>query len=155
MIEFIATTTLPTAGVWVILSLMYDKFYVKLFKNDESVYNPTNTGTKKPIVKEISKNDLKGITALKKTNLTSIPPNEKENDSINQKEGDSEEVATEKNYENVFEERIGHTMTNIANLLTKDEIEELADWESIKIFKDDTKTDIYGDTPTVSHIIHL
>lgn len=43
----------------------------------------------------------------------------------------------------------------ITDLLTKDEIEELAELEAIKTFKDDTLTDIYGDTPTVSHIIHL
>ncbi len=34
-------------------------------------------------------------------------------------------------------------------------IEELSEWEEIKTFKDDTQTDIYGDTPTASHTIHL
>jgi hypothetical protein len=155
MIEFIATTTLPTAGAWVILSLLYDKFYIKLFKNDESVYNPTNTGTKKPIVKEISKNDLKGITAIKKINLTSITPNEDETNAAHQDETKLEEIFTDVNYENVFDERIGHTITNITDLLTKDEIEELTEWEEIKTFKDETQSDVYGDTPTVSHIIYL
>ncbi len=121
MIEFIATTTLPTAGAWIILSLLYDKFYIKLFGNDESVYNPTNTGTKKPIVKEISKNDLKGITAIKKTNLTSSSLNENKINTNQKDETKLEEISTEGNYENVFDERIGHTITNITDLLTKDE----------------------------------
>lgn len=155
MIEFIATTTLPTAGAWIILSLLYDKFYIKLFGNDESVYNPTNTGTKKPIVKEISKNDLKGITAIKKTNLTSSPLNENEINTNQKDETKLEEISTEDNFGNVFDERIGHTITNITDLLTKDEIEELAEWEAIKTFKDETQSDVYGDTPTVSHIIYL
>lgn len=155
MIKFITTTTLPIAGAWIILSLLYDKFYIKLFGNDESVYNPTNTGTKKPVIKEISKNDLKGITAIKKTNLANIPPNENEIIVNHKDESKPEEISTEDNFGNVFNERIGHTITNITDLLTKDEIEELAEWEEIKIFKDDTQTDIYGDTPTVSHTIHL
>lgn len=154
MIKFITTTTLPIAGAWIVLSLLYDKFYIKLFGNDESVYNPTNTGTKKPIVKEISKNDLKGITAIKKTNLTSSPLNENEINANQKDDTKLEEISTEDNYENVFDERIGHTITNITDLLTKDEIEELAEWEEIKTFKDDTQTDIYSDTPTVSHTIN-
>ncbi len=155
MIKFITTTTLPIAGAWIILSLLYDKFYIKLFGSDESIYNPTNTGTKKPVIKEISKNDLKGITAIKKTNLTSITPNEDETNATSRDEIKLEEISTEDNYENVFDERIGHTITNITDLLTKDEIEELAELEAIKTFKDETQIDIYGDTPTVSHTIHL
>lgn len=155
MIKFITTTTLPIAGAWIILSLLYDKFYIKLFGNDESVYNPTNTGTKKPVIKEISKNDLKGITAIKKTNLANIPPNEGEINAIYQDKSNLEKISTEANYENVFDELIGHTITNITDLLTKDEVKELAELEEIKTFKDDTLTDIYGDTPTVSHTIHL
>lgn len=155
MIKFITTTTLPIAGAWIILSLLYDKFYIKLFGNDESVYNPTNTGTKKPVIKEISKNDLKGITAIKKTNLANIPPNEGEINALYQDKSNLEEISTEANYENVFDELIGHTITNITDLLTKDEVKELAEWEEIKTFKDDTQIDIYGDAPTVSHTIHL
>ena len=155
MIKFITTTTLPIAGAWIILSLLYDKFYIKLFGSDESVYNPTNTGTKKPVIKEISKNDLKGITAIKKTNLANIPPNENEIIANHEDESKSEEISTEANFENVFDERIGRTITNITDLLTKNEIEELAEWGEIKTFKDDTQTDIYGDTPTISHTIHL
>lgn len=155
MIKFITTTTLPIAGAWIVLSLLYDKFYIKLFGNDESVYNPTNTGTKKPIVKEISKNDLKGITAIKKTNLTSSSLNENEINATQEDETKLEEISTEDSYENVFDKRIGHTITNITDLLTNDEIEALEEWEEIKIFKDDTQTDIYCDTPTVSHTIHL
>lgn len=112
MIKFITTTTLPIAGAWIILSLLYDKFYIKLFGSDESIYNPTNTGTKKPVIKEISKNDLKGITAIKKTNLTSITPNEDETNATSRDEIKLEEISTEDNYENVFDERIGHTITN-------------------------------------------
>lgn len=179
MIEFVLRTTVPIAACWVAIALLYDKVYKKIYSKDESVYNPTNTGVKKPDAKNVKSNTLAGITAVKRSSSFLLEDEKKANEANEEKETKETEIeATAKNLPvlevltptpspisvpldtetttlnevtSVFN---NHVFDKFQDYISEDEIEECKR-EETKYFKSDEYDDIYMDTPYVSHTISI
>lgn len=181
MFEFVLKTTLPIAAGWVVLALLYDKVYKKLYSNDESVYNPTSTGVKKPDAKNVKSNTLTGITAVKRSSSFLLEDEKKANEANEEKvieENDTEKIIEPAPVLEVLdsppspiavpldadvEAKILNEVTSIfhndvfdkfQNFVTEDEIAECKR-EETQYFKSDEYEDIYMDSPYVSHTISI
>lgn len=180
MIEFVLRTTVPLAACWVAIALLYDKVYKKLYAKDESVYNPTSTGVKKPDAKNVKSNTLTGITAVKRSSSFLLEDEKKANEAneANEEKETKEIEATAKNMPvlevlaptpspisvpldaetttlnevtSIFH---NHIFDKFKDYISEDEIEECKR-EETTYFKSDEYDDIYMDTPYVSHTISI